>query len=211
MKEMAKKIGNAFEEHKIYYLLVLLFFCVGIVLGVCAVKSMNVTDRQDLTSYYTSFVNSIGKKPIDYGILLLDVLKKNILLIVPIIIFSFTFFGAPIILGIDLIKGFTIGYTFTFLLTTFNGKGLGIALSSIIPQNIIYIPCLIALSIIALSLSTTKFKEKFIRKTPIKNLIFYKGGLNIIIILLCIFIIGIVVETYICPNLIKFVLTKFYL
>ncbi|MEG1481596.1 stage II sporulation protein M [Clostridium sp.] len=211
MKELAKKIGHAFEEHKLYYLLVLLFFCVGIVLGVYAVKSMNITDRQDLTSYYTSFINSIGKKPIDYGILLLEVLKKNIILIVPIIIFSFTFFGAPIILGIDLIKGFTIGYTFTFLLTTFDGEGLWIALSSIIPQNIIYIPCIIALSIMALSLSTTKFKEKFIRKTPIKNLMFYKGGINILIILLCIIVIGIVVETYICPNIIKLVVTKLYL
>lgn len=211
MKALVKKIGNAFEEQKLYYLLVLLFFCVGIVLGVYAVKSMNPTDRQDLTSYYTSFINSMGKKPIDYGILLLEVVKKNIFLIVPIIIFSFTFFGSPIILALDLIKGFTIGYTFTFLLTTFNGQGLGIALSSVIPQNIIYIPSIIALSIMALSISTTKFKEKFIRKTPIKNLILNKGGINILIILLCIVVIGIVVETYICPNIIKFVVTKFYL
>lgn len=211
MKALVEKIGNAFEEQKLYYLLVLLFFCVGIVLGVYAVKSMNPTDRQDLTSYYTSFINSMGKKPIDYGILLLEVVKKNILLIVPIIIFSFTFFGSPIILALDLIKGFTIGYTFTFLLTTFDGQGLGIALSSIIPQNIIYIPSIIALSIMALSISTTKFKEKFIRKTPIRNLILNKGGINILIILLCVVVIGIVVETYICPNIIKFVVTKFYL
>lgn len=205
------KLSKTFEEQKVYYLLVILFFCVGIVLGVYAIKSMNYIDRQDLANYYTSFVNSIEKKTIDYGILLLEVLKKNIFLIAPIILLSFTFFGAPLILALNLVKGFTLGYTFTFLLTTFNGKGLGIALASIIPQNIIYIPCIIAISILGLNLSTMKFKEKFIKRTHIKNLMLNKGGANLIIALLCIFIIGIIIETYVCPNIIKVILKNVYL
>ena len=112
--------------------------------------------------------------------------SKNAMLAFPIALTSTVigrqnFYVKPLnriarILALDLIKGFTIGYTFTFLLTTFDGRGLGIALSSVIPQNIIYIPGIIALSIMALSISTIKFKEKFIRKTPIKNLILNKGG-----------------------------------
>ncbi|MGL4850494.1 MAG: stage II sporulation protein M, partial [Clostridium sp.] len=66
-------------------------------------------------------------------------------------------------------------------------------------------------SIIALSLSTIKFKERFIKKVPIKNLLLNKGGTNILLIILCIFIIGIVIETYLSPSLVKLVITKFYL
>ena len=98
-----------------------------------------------------------------------------------------------------------------FLLTMFNGDGLMLAVSSLVPQNIIYILCIVAISIIALSLSTLKFKEKFIKKMPIKNLLLNKGGTNILLIILCIFIIGMIIEAYLSPNLIKLVVTKFYL
>ncbi|MGL5649784.1 MAG: stage II sporulation protein M [Clostridium sp.] len=211
MKLLAKKIGDTFEEQKFYYLIVLLFFCVGVVIGVYAIKYMNINDRQDLSSYYSNFISGIQSSNISYMGLLFEVFKKNIIIIAPIVILGFTFFGSPIILIINLMKGFSIGYTFTFLLTTFNGEGLGIAIASLVPQNIIYIPCIVATSIIALSLSTIKFKEKFIKKVPIKNLLLNKGGTNILLIILCIFIIGIVIETYLSPSLVKLVITKFYL
>ncbi|MGL5416958.1 MAG: stage II sporulation protein M [Clostridium sp.] len=211
MKLLAKKIGDTFEEQKFYYLIVLLFFCVGVVIGVYAIKYMNINDRQDLSSYYSNFISGIQSSNISYMGLLFEVFKKNIIIIAPIVILGFTFFGSPIILIINLMKGFSIGYTFTFLLTTFNGEGLGIAIASLVPQNIIYIPCIVATSIIALSLSTIKFKERFIKKVPIKNLLLNKGGTNILLIILCIFIIGIVIETYLSPSLVKLVITKFYL
>ncbi|ENZ02014.1 stage II sporulation protein M [Clostridium thermobutyricum] len=211
MKLLAKKIGDTFEEQKFYYLIVLLFFCIGVVIGVYAVKYMSLTDRQDLTSYYSSFIENIQTNEISYANLLFEIFKKNIIIIIPIIILGFTFFGSPIILIINLMKGFSIGYTFTFLLTMFNGDGLMLAVSSLVPQNIIYIPCIVATSIIALSLSTLKFKEKFIKKMPIKNLLLNKGGTNILLIILCIFIIGMIIEAYLSPNLIKLVVTKFYL
>ena len=211
MKLLAKKICDTFEEQKFYYLIVLLFFCIGVVIGVYAVKYMSLTDRQDLTSYYSSFIENIQTNEISYANLLFEIFKKNIIIIIPIIILGFTFFGSPIILIINLMKGFSIGYTFTFLLTMFNGDGLMLAVSSLVPQNIIYIPCIVATSIIALSLSTLKFKEKFIKKMPIKNLLLNKGGTNILLIILCIFIIGMIIEAYLSPNLIKLVVTKFYL
>ena len=44
----------------------------------------------------------------------LNVLKKNLILLTVLITISFTVFGTPIILLLDLIKGFTLGYTFSF-------------------------------------------------------------------------------------------------
>ncbi|WP_297634476.1 stage II sporulation protein M [uncultured Clostridium sp.] len=211
MKLLAKKIGDTFEEQKFYYLIVLLFFCVGVVIGVYAIKYMNITDRQDLTGYYSNFIESVQSNNINYGSLLLGIFKKNMILIIPIILLGFTFFGSPIILIINLLKGFSIGYTFTFLLTMFEGNGLALAIGSLVPQNIIYIPCIVATSIIALSLSTIKFKEKFIKKMPIKNLLLNKGGTNILLLVLCIFIIGMIIEAYLSPMLVKLIITKFYL
>ena len=114
------------------------------------------------------------------------------------------------ILIIDLLKGFILGYTFSFIATAFDGKGFGLALVSVIPQNLIYIPCIIGLSIIGLSISTESFKRRFFKKNK-GNSLLSDGILKKLVIIMTMFIAGIIVETYISPSLIKFVATKFYL
>lgn len=210
MNYLLTKLNATFRDKKAYFFIVLIMFCVGISFGLYTVKYMGESDRKDLTNYFLSFTNSIGSQPVNYGNLLFEVIKKNILIIIPIFILGLTFFGAPVILILDLLKGFTLGYTFSFMVTTFEGKGMGLALVSVIPQNLIYIPCFIALSVISLSMSTEKFKGKFFKHGKNKDP-FFDGALNKLIVILILFTVGILIETYVSPSLIKFVANKFYL
>lgn len=211
MYKLIEKINDDFRENRIYYIAVLLLFCTGIVVGAYTVKYMKVADMEDLSSYFTSFVNVIGGQDINYTTLLLSVIKKNLIIIVPIILFGLTFFGSPVILIVDFFKGFSLSYTFTFLLTTFEGKGLPLALASVIPQNIIYIPGFVILSIIALKFSILKFKMQVVKKGSNKNNFSNKDFLNCIVAILVLFMVGIIIETYICPSIIKFVVSKLYI
>jgi stage II sporulation protein M len=210
MNYLLTRLNDNFRDKKAYFFIVLIMFCLGISFGLYTVKYMGSSDKSDLTNYFFSFTNSIENEPINYGSLLFVVIKKNILIILPIFLLGLTFFGAPIILFLDLLKGFTLGYTFSFMVTTFEGKGMGLALVSNIPQNLIYIPCFIALSVISLSMSTEKFKGKFFKHGKNKDA-FFDGVLNKLIIIIILFGIGILVETYVSPSLIKFVTKKFYL
>jgi len=210
MNYLLTRLNDTFKDNKAYFFIVLIMFCLGISFGLYTVKYMGSSDKSDLMNYFFSFTNSIGNEPINYGNLLFEVIKKNILIIVPIFILGLTFFGAPIILILDLLKGFTLGYTFSFMVTTFEGKGIGLALISIIPQNLIYIPCYIALSVISLSMSAEIFKGKFFKHGKSKGFVF-DGVLNKLIIIIILFVIGILIETYVSPSLIKFVAKKFYL
>lgn len=210
MNYLLTRLNATFRDKKAYFFIVLIMFCLGISFGLYTVKYMEVSDRNDLTNYFFSFTNYIGNEPVNYGKLLFEVIKKNILIVVPIFILGLTFFGAPIILILDLLKGFTLGYTFSFMVTTFDGKGIGLAFASVIPQNLIYIPCFIALSVISLSMSTEKFKGKFFKHGKNKDF-FFDGVLNKLIIIIILFVMGILVETYISPSIIKFVANKFYL
>ncbi len=210
MNRLIEKFNNDFRECKIYYLLVLLFFCVGIVIGICTVRYMDDGSMGDVISYFNSFVTSAVEGTIDYGHLFIEVLKKNIILLVLIVVLSLTFFGSPIILLCDLVKGFTLGYTFTFLLATFSGKGFLLALVSVIPQNLFYIPCYISISVIGINMSNKNFRERLLKipmKTKVEKI---KSLSNSLFLVLIFFIIGIIVETYVGPNLIKFVISRFY-
>lgn len=210
MNYIITKFNDTFKDKKAYFFIVLIMFCLGISFGLYTVKYMGASDRNDLTNYFFSFTNNVGNESIDYGRLLFEVIKKNIIIIIPIFVLGLTFFGAPIILILDLVKGYTLGYTFSFVVTTFEGKGLGLALVSIIPQNILYIPCFIALSVISLSMSTEKFKNKYFKNGNIKS-IFFADFINKLVMIIILLSIGILVETYISPSLIKFVAKKFYL
>lgn len=206
---LINKINSNYKENKIFYVMVFIFFCVGIALGTYMVKYMNATDSTDLSNYFSSFTKSIIADPINSKVLFLDILKKNLILLTIILVLSFVTFGTPFILLIDLLKGFTLGYTFSFLLTTFEGKGIWLALAATLPQNIIYIPCFIALSIVAIEFSSTKLKDKFFNKgktnTIVEREIIFKIG-----VFLCIFVIGAMIEAFICPSLIKLIVTKVY-
>ena len=169
--EIINKLNLSKKENKFFYFMVFIFFCVGIALGTYIVKYMRASDASDLTSYFSTFAQSIVKEPVNNKALLLNVLKKNLILLTVLITISFTVFGTPIILLLDLIKGFTLGYTFSFLISTFEGKGLWLALVATIPQNIIYIPCFIALSIVGIEFSSTKLKDKFFNKGKVNTIV----------------------------------------
>ena len=207
--EIISKLNLNKKENKFYYFMVFIFFCVGIALGTYIVKYMSARDATDLTSYFSTFTESIAKEAVNNKVLLFNILKKNLMLITIIIALSFTVIGTPIILLLDLVKGFTLGYTFSFLISTFDGKGLWLALASTIPQNIIYIPCFIALSIVGIEFSSTKLKDKFFNKGKVNTIVERELILKIGV-LACVFIIGTLIEAYLGPNIIKFVVTNVY-
>ncbi|MCF0148485.1 MAG: stage II sporulation protein M [Clostridium sp.] len=203
------KMNSNFKENKIFYLLVLTFFFVGILLGAYTIKYMDGVDAKDLSDYFTGFIKSIVNQEIKTNELLISIFKNNILTILLIIALGFTIFGAPLILIIDLVKGFTLGYTFSFLLTTFEGKGIWIALISTVPQNLLYIPFFVGISIISLELSSARVKEKFfggVRFSKETNSgLFMKLSFFFIL-----FILGVIIECYLSPGLIRLVVTNVY-
>ena len=87
------------------------------------------------------------------------------------------------------------------------GKGIILLALGIVIQQIIFIPCIIILSTVAVKNSIIKIKEG-VGKERLKNSRINKNYMKVQSILSAILIIGIFIETYISPNLIKLVITK---
>lgn len=205
MNYVIGKLETTFKNKKGYFFIVLIMFCLGISFGLYAVKYMGQADKNDLISYFNDFETSIKAQPINYTILLTNVIKKNLMFIIPIILLSITFIGFPFILVIDILKGFTLGYTFSFIVYAGSKKGLLLGITSVLPQYIFYIPCFIAVSVICLQLSGDKFRSRFFNS---KNTLELTRAelLNEFIIIIILFVVGILIETYITPGIIKMVL-----
>ncbi len=101
---------------------------------------MGSFEKGDLLSYVESFSKSISSNGIDSKSILFEAIKNNITLIIAIWFLGLTMIGIPVILIIDVIKGFTIGFTTSFIVNGLGMKGIWMSLLGVLPQNLIYIP-----------------------------------------------------------------------
>ncbi|MDD3224917.1 MAG: stage II sporulation protein M [Clostridium sp.] len=192
-----------FQGNLWLYLFSSICLCTGIVLGVYTVKYMSSFDKSDLISYMTSFTSSGNFKNINYEVVFLEVLKTNIPQLIIIWFLGLTMIGIPIILVMDIIKGFTLGFTVTFFINGMGMKGIWLSLFSVIPQNIIYIPCVIISSVIAMEFSFMLIKDNS-NKNWTKNISSKILSYSLIFIgITAVMFIGFVFETYVTPFIIR--------
>ena len=207
MKKLINSVYEVIDDSKIIFLWVLLFLLIGIVLGSGTVYYMSDFNKVEIGTYFSEFLSFLGTNKISY----LQVLLRSIFNIAPIVLIivllGFTLIGCPVILFIDLVKGYILGFTFALLASILGGKGIILLALGILIKQIIFIPCIIILSTVAVKNSIIKIKEG-VGKERLKNSRINKNYMKVQSILSAILIIGIFIETYISPNLIKLVITK---
>jgi stage II sporulation protein M len=200
-------IGKHFEMNFWLYIVSVLCLSTGIVLGIYTVKYMSGPQKADLASYFSSFSTTISNSEINQKNVLVETVKNNLPMFLALWLLGLTIVGIPIILIIDIIKGFTLGFTTTFIIGGMGTKGFWMALVGLIPQNIIYIPCMIIASVLAMEISLTKLRDKFNKQSKKiidpRNLTY---SITFVIILL-VMVLGFIYEAYITPRAIKVIVS----
>jgi len=184
------------------YIISILCLCIGIVLGVYTVGYMSSFEKSDLLSYMKSFCTSISTANIDSQSILLASVKNNLVLLLAIWFLGLTMIGIPIILLLEILKGFTIGYTTCFVVNGLGIKGIWISILGVLPQNIIYIPCLIFSSVLAMDFSITVLKSKENNKYPSLPLRIAAYSLSFVFVSIFM-LLGCLIESYLTPNILK--------
>ena len=170
----SNKIFSLIEEHVNKnikeYVLAVTVFLIGIIIGVMLVNSSNYENQESIKGYINEFISSIENKEfeIDEKKLFIKSMLSNLKIAVIIWIAGSTIIGIPIVYGSLGYKGVCIGYSISAIIATL-GKSNGIIFSigSMLLQNLIAIPCILALSV-----SSTKMYKATIRERNKENIKF---------------------------------------
>jgi stage II sporulation protein M len=196
-------INRHFENN--FWIYIISVFCVflGIVLGVYTVKYIGTVEKQQLITYLSGFSTSIGQKNIIYKDIFFQSIKNNLPLIVGIWFLGLTMIGAPVILIIDVVKGYTLGFTISFIIKGIGINGIWISILAVLPQNIIYIPCLMFASVSAIEFSLNFFKNNMY-KHGTSNIFARISSYTLRFIgIFVVMSFGFVLEAYVTPYFVK--------
>lgn len=201
MKQLLDKLNSKISTNKKLLIFFVVLGIIGIISGSFFSIIIKSEDKTLVTEYLNNFFNNI--KNINYINTFLNSEISNIIFILIIWILGFSGFGIPIILFMYFSKFFSFGFSVASLIINYQFKGIIYSVIYVLPHLFIFIAYTI-LMIYSLSLSLKIILAIFKKKS-----IDFKYIINrYLFILLVAFItinIGITIETFLMPNLIKLI------
>lgn len=187
------------ESNLKYYAIVTVLFIIGIIIGIIWLNNINNEQENNLCSYINNGIDNLKTSDnIEYSSLLKKSLYNNLSLTVILWILGCTVIGIPIVYGIILVKGISLGFTISCIYAIFgNLKGFLVAVSSTLLHNIIIIPGMLAISVSGIKLYKSIMKNK--GKENIKLEILRHTFFSLFILIFM--VLSSFIETYISSNI----------
>lgn len=193
---------NYVEKNIKEIILITLIIFIGLIIGIIYINSLTDENISKVDSHVNSVVDYIKElnceeSKIDNTVILFSNLKRNILYIMLIGLFSLCIIGLPIMYLLIGFKSFSLGYTMSAILATLGTRsGIIFICSSMILHNIIYLIGIYLISISGIDLykEIVVNKSENIRLKIISHIIF-------IVISVLISVFAALVETFISNNL----------
>ena len=149
------------------YIIVLLIFLIGIFLGVMFINNAKEAQQNEIQNYINTYIENCKNGDIESSNGLIINIKENIILACLLWFAGTTIICMPIVLGIVMFRGFCLGYTISATSRTIGlGKGILFILTSLLLQNILFIPAILMLGVSGIKLYRSIMKDK--RKENIK-------------------------------------------
>lgn len=149
------------SKYKITYIVIISLFFVGVSIGVIYINMSNEEKTQNLTIYVNNIIDNIkNSNEIKEPNLLMNSIWQNSKNISIIWFLGCTIIGSYFVYVAILYNGFKIGYTVsTFIYILGTKKGVILSLSSLLLQNIIYIPVIFLIAESSIKMCKQNYKN----------------------------------------------------
>lgn len=139
---MKKILVDYVIRNKKNFIIILVVFCIGIVIGSISINNLAENQKVELNKYIEDLVQNIkNSQNIDRLNLLILSIKQNVIIILLVWFLGCTIIGGVFIYIAIFYKGFSIGYTVSALISVLGIRhGAFVAIFSIFIQNLIFIP-----------------------------------------------------------------------
>ncbi|NLZ53050.1 MAG: stage II sporulation protein M [Thermoanaerobacteraceae bacterium] len=203
MNYFPKILIDYLKRNIIQYIFLSIILIIGIIIGSITVNLISDIQLENIQSFINGFLTNVNNISVDYSSIFYLSMSNNMKTAVLLILLGLSVVGIPFILGIILFRGFVLGFTVGFLIEELGSKGLVLSVFSILPQNLIILPCIISIGVTGLTFATTVIKNRI--KNYHENYSQMVSGymlLNLFFSFLL--IISGLIEGYISPIFIKF-------
>jgi len=205
---MAGRRNNAFLrhicDHGLLYMLVIVFFFLGVFGGSYAVKTMTKAQSAELLDYFDLFLKGLSEWNVSPAAAAQHAILNNLKVVLYIWLLGLTVIGIPLVLLLVSARGFVLGFTIGFLVQQKGSQGILIALLAVLPPSIINIPALIVGAVLAVTFSgwLVRGRAKYQDASLAKQFIAY---CTVMFVVATVAAAAGFVEAYISPTLLRIV------
>ena len=136
------------------YILISLIFLIGIFVGVMIINNSKESQVSEILTYINDFITKYKEiENINKVSLIIESIKKNLLLAIILWLAGTTVICMPIVLIVILFRGIALGFTISSITITLGTlKGILFCVSSIALQNFLYIPAILTIGVSSIKL-----------------------------------------------------------
>lgn len=187
----------------------LLFFTILLIIGIIAgsifMAILSETDKKLVTDYFNNYISNIENNKLNYLESIKNGLFNNLLYIIIIWILGISIIGIPIVTIMFFIKSFTLGFSIASIVFNYKLKGCLLNFINIFPHQMIYFLIYMLITTYSIFFSL-KMINSIINKKNMNFKIMMNKYVKILIISVIAITIGIIIETFITPLLIKIII-----
>jgi stage II sporulation protein M len=208
---MFKKIRREIKEHTLknirLYLGLFIAFIIGICAGAFTVNGLGAWQAQELKNYVEGFLKLLGNQEINNAELFKGGFIDNLKLAALLWGLGVTIIGIPFIFIAMGIKGFVTGFSTGFISSALGFKGVIFVLITVIPKEIIILPCMMCMGVSGINFSLSIIRRKKLGQVNSNSLkaglaSYFLLGMLLIGLITC----GVLVEAYVSSSLAKLIM-----